>query len=190
MSVYKPNGTVSRRSSKCANSSFTGSAFRNPLHNQQDYSKGIREAAEGELERAAAGLPTDQKATRIRTVADVIKSYLGGYKLNHRPQSVIFATGRLAVVQKDLGNVVLSDLTEERIRAYIRQRQAENISGRTINMELGELSRAIGHPWSLLWPKTRKLEERKDIGQALSPNAQRALLDGLQDVHSPPTYER
>jgi integrase len=29
------------------------------------------------------------------------------------------------------------------------------------------------------------LEERKDIGQALSPNAQRALLDGLQDLHSP-----
>jgi integrase len=80
---------------------------------------------------------------------------------------------------------VSPDLTEERIRAYIRQRQGENISGRTINMELGELSRAIGHPWSLLWPRTRKLEERKDIGQALSPNAQRALLDGLQDLHSP-----
>ena len=35
-------------------------------------------------------------------------------------------------------------------------------------MEVGELSRAIGQPWSLLWPKVRKLEERKDVGRALS----------------------
>ena len=106
-----------------------------------------------ELERAAAGLPTEQKATRIRTVADVIKPYLEGYKLNHRPQSILFATSRLAKVERALGKVVLSDLTDERIRGYIRQRQAENVSGRTINMEIGELSRAIGQPWSLLWPK-------------------------------------
>ncbi len=138
-----------------------------------------------EMERAAAGLPTDRKATRIRTVTDVIKPYLDGYRLNHRPQSVLFSTGRLAVIQEALGSVVLSDLTEERIRAYIRQRQAEHISGRTINMELGELSRAIGPPWSLLWPKTRKLEERKDVGHALSPNEQRALLDGLQNIRTP-----
>ncbi len=93
------------------------------------------------MERAAAGLPTEQKANRIRTVADVIEPYLKGYKLSHRPKSVLFANGRLAKVKKALGNVVLSDLTDERIRDYIRQRKAEKISGRTINMEVGELSR-------------------------------------------------
>lgn len=60
---------------------------------------------------------------------------------SHRPKSVLFANGRLAKVKKALGNVVLSDLTDERIRDYIRQRKAEKISGRTINMEVGELSR-------------------------------------------------
>ncbi len=138
-----------------------------------------------ELERAAAGLPTEQKANRIRTVADVIKPYLQGYRLNHRPQSVLFATGRLAQIEKALGSVVLSDLTDERIRAYIRQRQGEKVSGRTINMEIGELSRAIGQSWSLLWPKVRKLEERKDVGRALSPEEQQALLDGLQNRRTP-----
>jgi integrase len=138
-----------------------------------------------ELERAAAGLPTDQKAARIRTVADVIEPYLAGYKVNHRPQSVLFATGRLEHVKKALGNVVLSDLTDDRILAYIRERQTENISGRTINMELGELSRAIGHKWSLLWPKVRKLEERKDVGRALSTAEQQALLDGLHNRRTP-----
>src|SRR5215469_8193085 len=102
-----------------------------------------------EMERAAAGLPTEHKAARIRTVCDAADPYLAGYMLNHRPKSVLFAKGRLAQVKKALGKVVLSDLTDERIRSYIRQRQSEKVSGRTINMELGELSRAIGQPWSL-----------------------------------------
>src|SRR5215472_14410623 len=133
-----------------------------------------------EMERAAAGLPTEQKATRIRTVNDVVSPYLAGYRVNHRPKSILFAEGRLEHVKKELGNVVLSDLTDERVRAYIRKRQSENASGRTINMEIGELSRAIGQPWSLLWPKVRRLEERKDVGRALSHVEQKALLDALR----------
>jgi integrase len=43
-------------------------------------------------------------------------------------------------------------------------------------MELGELSRAIGKDWSVLWPDVRKLEERKDVGRALSPDEERRLL--------------
>jgi integrase len=52
-------------------------------------------------------------------------------------------------------------------------------------MEVGELSRAIGQPWSRLWPKVRKLEERKDVGRALSADEQKALLDGLQNRRTP-----
>lgn len=52
-------------------------------------------------------------------------------------------------------------------------------------MELGELSRAVGQPWSLLWPKVRKLEERKDVGRALSPEQQSRLLDALKYCQTP-----
>jgi integrase len=134
-----------------------------------------------ELERTATGLPTEQKENRIRTVSEVVKPYLEGYGLNHRPQSFLFAKGRLAQVKRLLGGVLLSDLTEQRIKDYIRQRQGEEISGRTINMELGELSRAMGQPWRILWPRVRKLEERKDVGRALSPEEQDKLLAGLED---------
>jgi hypothetical protein len=54
---------------------------------------------------------------------------------------------------------------------------------------VGELSRAIGQPWSLLWPKVRKMEERKDVGKALSDTEQKALLDGLKELHTP-TFRR
>ena len=147
----------------------------------KEYEKNRR----SELERAAAGMPTQQKANRIRTVAEVVKPYLEGYELSHRAKSILFSKGRLGHVCRVLGTVLLSDLTEDRMRDYIRQRQGENVSGRTINMEVGELSRAIGHPWSLLWPKVRKLEERKNVGRALSSEEQHRLLDGLKDRRTP-----
>lgn len=137
-----------------------------------------------ELERAAAGMPTEQKATRIRTVAEVTKAYLKGYRLSHRLSSVDFATLRLGVVDRVLGTTVLSDLTEECMREYVRQRQAEGASGRTINMELGELSRAIGRTWRELWPRVKKLEERKDVGRAITPTEQGKLLDVAATVRS------
>jgi integrase len=52
-------------------------------------------------------------------------------------------------------------------------------------MEVGELSRAIGKPWSILWPKTRKLEERKEVGKALPPSEEAALLRELNENTSP-----
>ncbi len=137
-----------------------------------------------ELERAAAGLPTDEKAPRLRTVNEAVNAYLKGYSLNHRPKSVIFATQRLRQITRLLGSVLLSDLTEDRVRQYIRQRQGDTASGRTINMELGELSRAIGHTWVELWPKIKKLEERKDIGRALASTEQQDLLRGLETSQS------
>ncbi|MBV8829678.1 MAG: site-specific integrase [Acidobacteriaceae bacterium] len=52
-------------------------------------------------------------------------------------------------------------------------------------MELGELSRVIGHPWSVLWPKVRKLEERKDVGRALDSEEERRLLECADARRSP-----
>ena len=69
--------------------------------------------------------------------------------------------------------------------ALFKTRLAEKTSGRTINMEVGELSRAVGHQWSILWPKVRKLEERKDVGIALSPEQERRLLDAVIAQDSP-----
>jgi integrase len=133
-----------------------------------------------ELERAFVGAPIQKRASRVNSVADMVKSYLIGYELDHRdrPQSILFAKGRLAHVKRLLGTSLLRDLTEDVIRGYIKTRIEEKASGRTINM-VGDLSRAIGKPWSFLWPKVRKQEERKDVGEALSPEAEKRLLDAV-----------
>ena len=67
----------------------------------------------------------------------------------------------------------------------MKTRVGEGASGRTVNMELGELSRAMGQKWSVLWPKVRKMEERKDVGRALSPEEEARLLAGLSGSESP-----
>ena len=110
---------------------------------------------------------------------------LAADKVSHRPKSILFAEGRLEHVKKALGNVVLSDLTDDRIQDYVRRRQSEKVSGRTINIEIGELSGAIGRTWRELWPRVKRLEERKDVGRALSADEQRALLDGLKNRRTP-----
>jgi integrase len=52
-------------------------------------------------------------------------------------------------------------------------------------MELGEFSRAIGRTWRELWPRVKKLEERKDVGRAISPEEQGRLLDVAATLRSP-----
>ncbi|MCE5308523.1 MAG: site-specific integrase [Acidobacteriales bacterium] len=130
-----------------------------------------------ELEKTLAGIPAEKRENRINSVSDMVKPYMESYGINHRAQSVLFVEGRLAHVTRLLGGALLPDLTEEIIRRYIRTRLNEGACGRTINMELGELSRAIGRKWSVLWPKVRKLEERKDAGRALSPEEEKRLLE-------------
>lgn len=131
-----------------------------------------------ELERTLAGMPVERRENRIKSVTDVVKPYQESYGVTHRKQSVLFCKGRLAHVARLLGTTLLPDLTDKTIRQYMKTRLEEGVSGRTINMEVGELSRAMGHHWSILWPKVRKLEERKDVGKALSPNEEERLLAG------------
>lgn len=138
-----------------------------------------------ELERSLAGVPVEKRGKRILSVSDMVRPYVETYGINHRASSVAFSKGRLVHIERLLAKCLLPDLTEQEIRRYIRARLDEGACGRTINMEVGELSRAIGKPWSVLWPKVRKLEERKDVGRALSPEEETWLLAAASQSRSP-----
>jgi integrase len=129
-----------------------------------------------QLERAHAGLPSEKPTERIRSVNDVLGAYTETYGVNH-PKSLDIVEERSPHLKRLLGRVLLVDLTPERILGYMATRQSEKASNRTINMELEVLSRAIGHPWKILWPKAKRLEENKDIGVALEPQAEQAVLE-------------
>ncbi|MCC6486017.1 MAG: hypothetical protein IT364_00825 [Candidatus Hydrogenedentes bacterium] len=82
-----------------------------------------------ELERAYAGVPTEGRSARIRSVKDTLESYRQGYALNHRPASVASVRSALANVERFMGSGLLPDLTEDRIRRYVTARLNEGTGG-------------------------------------------------------------
>lgn len=148
-----------------------------------DYEKRRRRELE---EMHAKGPQAAPKASRwLQTVSAAMKRYQDGYKANHEPKSVAWVAERAAHVTKALGAVTLMDLTEDRILAYIGARRAEGASNRTVNMELECLSRAAGRTWRELWPKVKRLAEREDIGRALAPEQEAAILTAAAANKSP-----
>ncbi|MCC6586230.1 MAG: site-specific integrase [Bryobacterales bacterium] len=141
-----------------------------------------------ELERAAAGLPVEDPGRRISDVKTVLKQYQDDYTLGHRPKSIAWVKQRSEPVEELLGNFLLPDLTEARIREYMRKRLEAGMGNRTINMELSILSRALGRTWRALWPKVKKLEEPSDIGRALESDEEKAILGAAAANRSPLIY--
>ena len=137
-----------------------------------------------DLERAYAGLPSESREQRIRRVADVLDAYQENYGLTHRARSAAWVAECCGHLRKRLASTLLSDVTEQTIHDYIRARRKEGLSGRTINMDLDTLSRAMGKPWGTLWPNVKRLEERRDIGRALSADEEARLLAALQGSQS------
>jgi hypothetical protein len=68
---------------------------------------------------------------------------------------------------------------------YMQARLGEEVGNRTVNMEVLCLSRAIGRSWRELWPDVPRLEDREDIGRALSPDEEAALLGAAARNRSP-----
>jgi integrase len=190
VSVYKPTYT---EAGKPKHSSIWWYHFTFAGRRIQESSKSTRKtiAQEAEkkrrleLERAYAGMPTGAAAERIASVGEKVKLYSEQYQSSHRQKSVTFSTQRLAHVKRLLGACMRFDLTEDRVQDYIRTRLAEGASGRTINMEVGELSRALKMKWSVAWPNVRKLEENSEVGRALSPDEEKRMLQAAADDKSP-----
>ena len=82
-----------------------------------------------ELERTLAGMPVDARHNRVRSVADLIKDYIEGYGVNHRGASVVNVKWALGNVVGRIGNVLLADLSETRIKAYMKARLGDGVSG-------------------------------------------------------------
>ncbi len=137
-----------------------------------------------ELERALSGFSVEGRERRIRSVTEVLDCYADSYGLNHRQRSTVWVKGCVAHLKRHLGSVLLPDLTEKALHGFIRARLEEGACGRTVNMDLGTLSRALGKPWRTLWPNLRKLEERKDAGRALSPEEETKLLEAIPVLRS------
>jgi integrase len=71
---------------------------------------------------------------------------------------------------------LLPDLTDARIVQYMKALTTEKAAGRTVNAELGELACALERTWKGLRPRVKELDKRHDIGNALTPDQEQALM--------------
>lgn len=141
-----------------------------------------------ELERAAAGLPSESPRERIRRVSDALKEHSAAYSVNHRKKSTSIVRERSAHLLRLLGSLLLPDLTPARIVAYMQTRAGEGASGRTINLEVQVLAAAIGQPRKALWPRVDRMEENRDAGRALEAAEETAILDAASKNRSKLIY--
>ena len=111
-----------------------------------------------------------------------------GYTTGHRDKSIAWVGERSAHLEKLLGPAAVFDLTETRIRGYIKTRLGEGASNRTANMEVDTLARAIGGTWRALWPAVPRLEESRETGRALSPDEEGRILGAAIRNKSPLVY--
>jgi integrase len=184
MSVYRPTYR-DPKTGKVRHSRVWWYAFTFAGQRVQESSKSTRKTIAAvaeknrrlELEKAYAGLPREKPEQRIRSVSVARKEYQIRYAVNHRAKSVTWVKERLENVERLLGGLLLPDVTETCIARYMTKRVAEGAGNRTINMEVECLSRAVGHPWHILWPKLKRLEEAKDVGRALSHLQEQKLLE-------------
>lgn len=76
------------------------------------------------------------------------------------------------------GPRLLCDITPGDIADYQRKRLQADVENRTVNLEVGELRKVLkaNDAWISFVSKVRMLRERHDVGKALSPEQERALL--------------
>ena len=64
------------------------------------------------LERALAGMPTENRKNRVRTVSEVLAEYAKGYPVNHRAKSALRVRAASARLKRVLGSALQPDLTQ------------------------------------------------------------------------------
>jgi integrase len=80
------------------------------------------------------------------------------------------------------GSTLLCDITADDLTRYQKRRQQDGAEGRTVNMEVGVLRGVLTahRMWERIAPDVHMLPERKDIGQALTADEERRLLEATR----------
>ena len=117
---------------------------------------------------------------RTRRLFDAIDAYLSAKRMRCSRRTLELEEERLAIVKRHFGDVQLSKITATAIAKYQQDRHDANIANRTINMDVGVLSRVLKFCgcWRALADRVRNLPERqRTVGRALTPEEQRRLFD-------------
>jgi integrase len=135
----------------------------------------IEDKRRRELEEGAAGIRKQQQPRLLSVAAD---EWLDMKKATLATRSVAIEKANLAHLLPELGRKLVCDIDARDIARYQQKRMDAEASPKTVNLEIGTL-RAIlkrfGH-WARLQPNVNMLATRDDIGRAITPEEESALL--------------
>jgi integrase len=130
------------------------------------------------LEGAGRGQlsPNEQGPKRL---SEAIDAYLAAKRMRCSPRTIELEQERLSLVKKHFGDVPLAAITPTAIAGFQRTRHEAGIGNRTINMDVGVLSRVLKScgRWRALSDHVHNLPERQHpVGRALTAEEQTRLF--------------
>jgi integrase len=153
-----------------------GQRIRETTHmTSKTRAKDVHDKRKQGLKDGIAGIKK-QKQPGLFSVAS--EEWLDMKKATLAPRSVAIEKANLAHLLPELGRKLVCDLEALDITRYQQKRVDEDASPKTVNLEIGTL-RAIlkrsGH-WARLQPNVKMLATQDDVGRAITPEEEAALL--------------
>jgi integrase len=131
------------------------------------------------LEAAGHGALADNEQGPKR-LSEAIDAYLVAKRMRCSPRTLEFEQERLVFIRRHFGDIPLSAITAAKIGEYQRVRHDAGRANRTINMDVGVLSRLLKFcgRWRALADHVRNLPERHGgVGRALTSEERHRLFD-------------
>src|SRR5436190_21080793 len=114
-----------------------------------------------------------------KRLSAAIEAYLAAKRMRCSPRTIELEQERLSLVKKHFGDVPLAAITATTIAGFQRTRHEAGIGNRTINMDVGVLSRVLKScgRWRALSDHVHNLPERQHpVGRALTAEEQTRLF--------------
>jgi integrase len=115
-----------------------------------------------------------------RRLSTAIDAYLDAKRMRCSPRTLEFERERLVFITRHFGDMPISAITAKAIADFQRKRHDAGIANRTINMDVGVLSRVLKScgRWRALADHVRNLPEgQHPVGRALTPEERKRLFD-------------
>lgn len=128
-----------------------------------------------ELEEGNAGI---QRRNGPRLLSFAAQEWLELKKATLAPKTVVIERTNLGHLLPRLGRLLVCDIEAQDVAKYQQERVAEGAAAKTVNLEMGTL-RAIlrcNGQWARLQQSVKMLPVRDDVGRALLPHEESALL--------------
>lgn len=155
---------------------FRGQRIRESTHTRsKTVALRIETKRRRDLEEGSAGI---KKAEAPRLLSVASDEWLDMKKAGLAPRSVKIEKANLAHLLPELGRKLVCDIESRDIARYQQKRLQEGASPKTVNLEVGTLRAIMKRTgqWARVQPEVIMMATRDDVGRAVTPEEEAALL--------------